>query len=94
MRVINSSLSHYLYYSFQIKYRPVFVFHDICQINCKLNNNEKQQDVFKILLLYIHFPGFAKDPTKSSYYSTAENLKKHQEIDGLPVGLRKRIESF
>ena len=57
------------------KYRPVFVFHDICQINCKLNNNEKQQDVFKILLLYIHFPGFAKDPTKSSYYSTAENLK-------------------
>ena len=83
-----------MYYSFQIKYRPVFVFHDICQINCKLNNNEKQQDVFKILLLYIHFPGFAKDPTKSSYYSTAENLKKHQEINGFFEGLRKRIESF
>ena len=40
------------------------------------------------------FPGFAENPEKSSYYSTAQKLKDFQGIDELPPFLRNHVEYY
>ena len=56
----------------------------ICQEDCNSSN----------ILFPSKFPGFAENPEKSSYYSTAQKLKNFQDIDELPPFLRNHVEHY